>query len=31
MMSVAVRVVKRQMNVLSNNNWEVNGSLAKHC
>lgn len=30
-MSVAVRVVKRQMNVLSNNNWEINGSLAKHC
>lgn len=30
-MSVAVRVVKRQMNVLSNNNWEINGSLVKHC
>lgn len=30
-MPVAVRVVKRQMNVLSNNIWEINGTLAKHC
>lgn len=28
---VAVRVVKRQLNVLFNNNWEINGSWAKHC
>lgn len=27
---LAVRVVKRQMNVLSNNYWEICGSLAKH-
>lgn len=31
MMPVAVEVVKRQMNALSNNNWEINGSLSKDC
>lgn len=30
-MPVAATVVKKQMNVLCNNNWEINGSLAKHC
>lgn len=29
-MPLAVRVLKRQMNVLSNNCWETCGSLAKH-
>lgn len=27
---LAVKVVKRQMNVLSNNYWEICRSLAKH-
>lgn len=30
-MPVAVKLVKRQMNVLSNNNWKINGSFAKDC